>query len=194
MTGVATGRARRVPAAVAAVPAVVAILAVLTATPLRAEDAKPWWALVPDTYDGEIYSGFGFAKGATEFHLDKPAAASPGGTGAGTGSGAAPDAGSGAGASGGGNGGAAARGAAGPGALAGSYAFVEANGGQVEGTLFGCRSAEALSLACRWRDRYGEGTVLFVFEEGLQAFQGLWFSPKVPKQGMPWRGRRRLEG
>lgn len=37
----------------------------LAAAPATAE--TPWWSQVPDTYDGEIYSGSGYAAGSTEF-------------------------------------------------------------------------------------------------------------------------------
>lgn len=39
--------------------------ALLAAGPAAAEE--PWWSRVPDTYDGEVYSGSGFAAGSTEF-------------------------------------------------------------------------------------------------------------------------------
>ncbi|MBP0685691.1 hypothetical protein J8J21_21850, partial [Mycobacterium tuberculosis] len=44
------------------------VLLVGLAAPAAAEEAKPWWTLVPDSYDGKIFSGTGFANGATEFH------------------------------------------------------------------------------------------------------------------------------
>lgn len=131
---------------------IAALLAV--ACPARGEEArpqaaKPWWALVPDTYDGAIFSGQGYLKGATEFRRE--------GQG-----------------------------------LVGHYAFVETDGRQVEGTLTACLAPAPNNLACRWRDLYGEGTVVFVFEDSLQSFAGLWFSKETPKQGMPWSGKRRL--
>lgn len=132
-----------------AVKTVALLVALLAAGVARAEEAKPWWALVPDSYDGAIFSGRGYAQGATEFHRDGAA-------------------------------------------LAGSYAFVEPDGTQIDGTLDRCVSAAPNNIACRWTDRYGSGSVAFVFDETLQSFTGLWFSPKVPKQGMPWTGKRRI--
>ena len=126
-----------------------ALLFCLMAGGAAAETEKPWWTLVPDSYDGDIFSGRAYAKGATEFRRDGDT-------------------------------------------LAGSYAFVEPDGTQIDGTLERCRSVAPFNLACGWADRYGAGTVVFVFDDGLQAFAGLWFSPKVPRQGMPWNGRRRL--
>lgn len=44
-----------------------ALLAVVLLATSPAPAETPWWSRVPDVYDGEIYSGSGYAAGSTEF-------------------------------------------------------------------------------------------------------------------------------
>lgn len=130
--------------------AALVVLAAMNAAP--SGEPTPWWSRVPDVYDGQIFSGRGYAQGMTEFRRPTP------GAGAG---------------------------------LEGSYAFTDADGTKIEGTLSGCAAPAEANLVCRWRDRYGDGRAVFFFEPDLTGFTGLWFSADVPKQGMPWTGQRR---
>ncbi|MEJ1158125.1 hypothetical protein [Prosthecomicrobium sp. N25] len=130
--------------------AVLVALALAAApAPVRAEEAGDWLRLVPDAYDGEIYSGKAFMPGATEFQ-------------------------------------------AGPDGLSGRYAFTEPGAEAIEGTLERCTSPKPRVLLCRWRDRYGTGSLALTFEEGLQRFEGYWWADGQTKVRAPWWGRRRI--
>ena len=49
-----------------------ALIALAAAT--AAAEPAPWWTRVPDVYDGQIFSGRGYAAGTTEFRRPTPGA------------------------------------------------------------------------------------------------------------------------
>src|SRR5580765_1879893 len=48
-------------------------------------------------------------------------------------------------------------------AISGSYTFVEPGNVRVGGSLAACVAIRSLVLSCKWRDRYGEGTLEMTF-------------------------------
>ncbi len=57
--------------------------------------------------------------------------------------------------------------------LTGAYSFT-VNGGIVVGRLSRCRVAGEREVRCRWRDRYGAGTLCVGFSSDFSSFEGRW--------------------
>lgn len=58
----------------AVISAALIVLAAATAAPAPSAEPAPWWTRVPDVYDGQIFSGRGYAAGTTEFRRPTPGA------------------------------------------------------------------------------------------------------------------------
>jgi hypothetical protein len=80
------------------------------------------------------------------------------------------------------------------GTVSGSYSYREPGAAEEKGELVNCATPAPRKIGCQWRDRYGAGPVVFEFDDDVTSFQGFWFTAKVRKQGMPWVGRKRVEG
>ena len=72
----------------------------------------------------------------------------------------------------------------------GSYVFVEDGSTRVTGTLESCAAVRAQVLSCKWRDRYGDGTLEMTFASDSRSFNGRWSASDEPGKWLAWSGRR----
>jgi hypothetical protein len=72
----------------------------------------------------------------------------------------------------------------------GSYTFVEDGSVQVPGTLESCVPVRPQVLSCKWRDRYGDGTLEMTFASDSRSFNGRWSASDEPGKWYPWSGRK----
>jgi hypothetical protein len=75
-------------------------------------------------------------------------------------------------------------------AISGSYTFVEPGNVRVGGSLDACAAGRSLVLTCKWRDRYGDGTLEMTFAGDFRSFSGRWSGSDKPSQWYAWSGAR----
>jgi hypothetical protein len=75
------------------------------------------------------------------------------------------------------------------GAISGEYGFTQ-SGERIEGTLDSCAVMRPFAIACRWRDRNGEGALEMVFARDLSSFVGRWNTTETPEKWRSWFGRK----
>jgi hypothetical protein len=74
-------------------------------------------------------------------------------------------------------------------AIRGSYTFIESGNVQVNGSLESCAVVGPQVLSCKWRDRYGDGTLEMTFTSDGRAFNGRWSASDQPGKWLAWSGR-----
>lgn len=75
------------------------------------------------------------------------------------------------------------------GKLTGSYSYREESGA-THGSLSQCTEIKKKHvLICKWKDKYGTGTLEINFSDDYKNFQGAWFVIR-PAASLPWNGRR----
>ena len=70
--------------------------------------------------------------------------------------------------------------------LIGEYDFIE-KGTKVSGTLYDFQIFAPLKLKCKWRDIYGTGDLVMLFNEDITEFNGYW-NLKGKNTKYPWNG------
>ncbi len=75
------------------------------------------------------------------------------------------------------------------GGIAGEYGFSQ-SGERIEGTLNSCAVTRPFAIACRWRDRNGEGALEMSFARDLSSFVGRWNADATPDKWRSWFGRK----
>jgi hypothetical protein len=74
--------------------------------------------------------------------------------------------------------------------IRGSYTFIETGNVKVSGSLEACGAPRPQVLACKWRDKYGDGTLEMTFSGDGRAFNGRWSASDEPGEWLAWSGRK----
>ena len=75
-------------------------------------------------------------------------------------------------------------------AIRGSYTFIESGNVPVTGSLESCAVVRAQVLSCKWRDRYGDGTLELTFSNDARSFNGRWSASDQPGKWLAWSGSK----
>ena len=74
------------------------------------------------------------------------------------------------------------------GIMSGEYEFIE-KGTTVSGALYDFQVVAPLKLKCKWRDIYGTGDLVMLFNEDITEFSGYW-NLKGISEKYPWNGSK----
>ncbi len=77
------------------------------------------------------------------------------------------------------------------GTLAGDYEFLE-NGNKISGTLYDFQAHDPLVLKCKWRDKYGTGSLEMLFSEDVAQFAGQWGVDGYAEK-FGWNGGKKVQ-
>ena len=75
-------------------------------------------------------------------------------------------------------------------AIRGSYTFTEPGNVKITGSLESCAVLRPQVLSCKWRDKYGDGTLEMTFTSDGRSFAGRWSASDQPGKWLAWSGRK----